>query len=75
MSYAAESRAVRSTLVKEQSRQSRRETLWAWASLLVLIVAWDVSSRLDERASVPRVRIAHAADVERPAQRIESAEL
>jgi hypothetical protein len=40
--------------------RQRRERIWAWLSLVVLIVCWDVSTRLEEHASVPRLRIAHA---------------
>lgn len=43
-----------------QSR--RRELAWAWLSLLTLLISWDRAARLDERASAPRVRIAHAGD-------------
>jgi hypothetical protein len=46
----------------ERVRRTRREQWWAWASLFVLIVAWDASSRLDERMALPRMRIAHAAE-------------
>ncbi|HMN44292.1 MAG TPA: hypothetical protein PKE27_06960 [Povalibacter sp.] len=34
-------------------RRSRRERWWAWASLLVLIVAWDAAGRLDQKALMP----------------------
>lgn len=47
---------------EEQVRRTRRELWWAWASLFVLIVAWDASSRLDERVASPPMRIAHAAE-------------
>ncbi|WP_116808793.1 hypothetical protein [Steroidobacter cummioxidans] len=40
--------------------RQRREQAWAWLSLVVLIVCWDASSRLGERVSPPRARIAHA---------------
>ena len=40
----------------------RREAAWAWLSLVTLILCWDASSRLEERVSPPRVRIAHAGD-------------
>jgi hypothetical protein len=40
--------------------RQRREQAWAWLSLVVLIICWDASSRLEERVSAPRVRIAHA---------------
>jgi len=49
----------------------RREQAWAWLSLVVLIICWDASSRLDERVSAPRVRIAHALaeeEMKRPAK-------
>lgn len=54
---------------------NRLEIVWAWASLLVLIICWDAALRLDQRVPVPRVRIAHAAEPERPAQTKELAEL
>lgn len=47
---------------------NRLEIVWAWASLLMLIICWDAALRLDQRVSVSRVRIAHAAESERPAQ-------
>ena len=34
----------------------RLELLWAWASLLVLIVCWDAALRLDQRVPLPRMR-------------------
>lgn len=54
------------SLVRERQR---REQVWAWLSLVVLIICWDASSRLGERVSPPRARIAHALDEEdiRPA--------
>lgn len=42
--------------------RQRREQVWAWLSLVVLIICWDVSSRLEERVSPPRARIAHAVE-------------
>lgn len=42
--------------------RQRREQLWAWLSLVVLIICWDASSRLEERVSPPRARIAHAME-------------
>jgi hypothetical protein len=53
--------------VEESVRQNRREKMWAWLTLVTLILCWDASIRLDERVSPPRVRIAHigeAAEVE-----------
>jgi hypothetical protein len=55
--------------------QSKIETAWAWASLLVLIVCWDAALRLDQRVPLPRVRLAHAVEVERTEQGIESGQL
>ena len=55
-----------------ESRLRRLELVWAWGSLLTLIVCWDAALRLDERVSPPRVRIAHAAELERPEQAFES---
>jgi hypothetical protein len=52
---------------EESVLQSRREKVWAWLTLVALILCWDACIRLDERVSPPRVRIAHigeAADVE-----------
>jgi hypothetical protein len=43
----------------------RLELLWAAASFVVLILCWDRASRLDERVSIPRVRIAHVLEEER----------
>jgi hypothetical protein len=43
-------------------RQRRREAMWAWLSLVTLVICWDASERLDTRVSPPRVRIAHAGD-------------
>jgi hypothetical protein len=42
--------------------RQRREQVWAWLSLVVLIVCWDASSRLGERVSPPRSRMAHALE-------------
>lgn len=33
-------------------RLARRERLWAWASMLMLVVAWDVANRLDQHVSL-----------------------
>ncbi|MBM0103815.1 hypothetical protein JM946_03630 [Steroidobacter sp. S1-65] len=40
--------------------RQRREKAWAWLSLVVLVICWDASSRLDEPVSLPRARMAHA---------------
>jgi hypothetical protein len=50
--------------VSAQSR--RREIVWAWLSLVTLVICWDRAARLDEHKSPPRVRIAHAATREEP---------
>lgn len=52
--------------------QRRLETLWAWGSLLTLILCWDAALRLDQHVSPPRVRIAHAVELERPEPAMES---
>ena len=45
------------TLTRERRR---REQVWAWLSLVVLIVCWDVSSRMEEPTSPPRSKVAQA---------------
>ncbi len=58
------------------AERDRRERWWAWASLLVLIVAWDAADRLDRHVPLPRLRLAHAAEYDgRSLQRIDSADL
>ena|SRR5687768_2514415 len=42
--------------------RQRREKAWAWLSLVVLIICWDASSRIGERVSPPRARLAHAIE-------------
>jgi len=42
----------------------RLEILWAWASLLVLIICWDAALRLDQRMPLPRLRIAHVSETD-----------
>jgi hypothetical protein len=49
------------TLVRERQK---REQIWAWLSLVTLIICWDASERLEQRVSPPRVRIAHALEGE-----------
>jgi len=48
--------------VIERLTQRRREHLWAWLSLIALVVCWDASLRLDEHVSIPRPRMQHAGD-------------
>jgi hypothetical protein len=56
-------RTLQNTAVSgPDSRQRRRETMWAWLSLLTLVICWDASARLETRVSPPRVRIAHAGE-------------
>ena len=47
------------SLVRERYR---REQVWAWLSLVTLIICWDASERLGERVSPPRARLAHVSD-------------
>lgn len=47
-----------------RQRGARLEVLWAWASLLVLLVCWDAALRLDRQVSLPRLRIAHAVEMD-----------
>jgi hypothetical protein len=35
---------------------NRLEVLWAWASLLALIMCWDAALRLDQHVQLPRRR-------------------
>jgi hypothetical protein len=49
-------RASRAGLASNAESTRRLELLWAWASLLVLIVCWDAAARLDQRVSLPRMR-------------------
>jgi hypothetical protein len=42
--------------------RQRREQVWAWLSLVVLIICWDASSRLGERASPPRPKLARVIE-------------
>lgn len=55
--------------------QSKIETVWAWASLLVLIVCWDAALRLDQRVALPRMHMAHVVEVEKIEQGMESGQL
>lgn len=47
------------SLVRERHR---REQVWAWLSLVTLIICWDASERLGERVSPPRARLAHVSE-------------
>ncbi len=56
-------RTLQNTAVSGPDRgRQRRETMWAWLSLLTLVLCWDASARLETRVSPPRVRIAHAGE-------------
>ena len=56
-------RNLENTAVSGPDRgQQRREWMWAWLSLLTLILCWDASARLEQRVSPPRVRIAHVGE-------------
>ena len=56
-------RTLQNTAVSGPDRgQQRRESMWAWLSLLTLVLCWDASARLETRVSPPRVRIAHAGE-------------
>jgi hypothetical protein len=62
--YAARART-------EEQRRQRREALWAALSLVVLVLCWDLSARLDERAlpeghSMAAVGVATAGPAHRP---------
>ena len=50
--------------VKGRGAVRRLEILWAWASLLVLIICWDAALRLDQRMPLPRIRIAHVSETD-----------
>lgn len=42
--------------------RNRREQVWAWLTLVTLIICWDASERLGERVSPPRTRVAHVSE-------------
>ena len=52
----------------------RRERILACLALLMLIVAWDATLRLDERVSPPRMRMTHAVEMEGELQTMTSVE-
>ena len=66
-------RTLQNTAVSGPDRgQRRREAMWAWLSLLTLVLCWDASARLESRVSPPRLRIAHAGD---SSERVDAGEL
>lgn len=52
------------TALRAIATQRRREHVWAWASLVLLLVCWDVNLRLDQQVSVPRPRLSHLVELE-----------
>jgi hypothetical protein len=42
----------------------RRERILACLALIMLVVAWDATLRLDEQVSPPRMRVSHAVEIE-----------
>jgi hypothetical protein len=52
----------------------RRERVLAWLALIMLVVAWDATLRLDEHVSPPRSRMAHAVELENDLQTLTSVE-
>jgi hypothetical protein len=60
------------TTLRAIATQRRREHVWAWASLLLLLVCWDVNLRLDQKVSMPRPRLSHLVELEQePRMRLE----
>jgi hypothetical protein len=53
--YGLVAHAARTRVARKLS-SNRLEVLWAWASLLVLIVCWDAALRLDQHVQLPRRR-------------------
>jgi hypothetical protein len=60
------SRALRSGAFacSQRTRQRRRELVWAWLSVLVLVLCWDAAARLDQKVSPPRPRLTHVAEAD-----------
>jgi hypothetical protein len=61
---APESMSSVARSARAQRAQHRREVIWAWLSLAILALCWDLSARLDERVSPPRVRLTHVVEKE-----------
>jgi hypothetical protein len=69
-------RTLQNTAVSGPDRgQRRREAMWAWLSLLTLVLCWDASARLETRVSPPRVRIAHVGESQSRAEARPTAEI
>jgi hypothetical protein len=49
--------------------------MWAWLSLVTLVICWDAAARLETRVSPPRVRLAHAGESRAEARPASEAEL
>jgi len=47
-----------------RAKLRRHEILWAWLSLLTLVICWDAAARLDDKVSPPRPRLSHMAEEE-----------
>ena len=63
--FMADSNRIRPVSVRrDRAAAGGAEAMWAWLSLLTLVLCWDAAARLDERVSPPRVRIAHAVERE-----------
>jgi hypothetical protein len=57
-SYAAQTRSR-----ALQNARRRREHVLACLALVMLIVAWNATLRLDEHVSPPRMRMSHAVEL------------
>ena len=42
---------IASSRTTHRVASKRRETAWAWLSLVVLVLCWDAAARLDDAAS------------------------
>ncbi len=52
------------SMLRASTARRRREHLWAWVSLLLLILCWDASLRMDQKVPMPRPRLAHLVEPE-----------
>jgi hypothetical protein len=60
----------RTAIVTAKPSNRRLELLWAWASVLVLILCWDVALRLDQSTPLPGMHMHESAGLEHPAQMV-----